>query len=386
MANEFFEHPILNSPYEYPSRHWELDEVGQPTQKIIERRRTAKFITPIPKPKKRKAAGQSGFVFDEGKGLSTEEQQYDPNSIINEVRQTVDAWRSLPNPNQWQVTPETARLLQHSPPRCPLVPMPPSPSRRCGDTGSASGLRNGARWRSSIASRRRLAIGIRRLIEITPSLKRPWRSPRRPFSPALRVKGHIEFPLGLLCGGPLRKVLHLFQFVPLKVKRRGVEMRLIINGGDEPRKPDPALLKAFAGAAPEHRSADLRLVVPVLPLDSECDHCGQARDRYPVASARLSFLLALEIPPTWWPPQDRPRDPRPHPTDEKGEPTVGSAAGTRRTADARDRGRRINRGEAHDQEAGTTLSELEHIPAQSCRWDRVHRSVRGSYYLLLKMI
>ena len=114
MANEFFDHPILNSPYEYPSRHWELDEVGQPTQKIIERRRDAKFITPIPKPKKRKAArAQSGFVFDEGKGLSTKAQQYDPTSIINTVRQTVDVWRSLPNPNQWQVTPETARLLQH---------------------------------------------------------------------------------------------------------------------------------------------------------------------------------------------------------------------------------------------------------------------------------
>jgi type III restriction enzyme len=113
MANEFFEHPILNSPYDYPSRHWELDDVGQPTQKIIDRRRTAKFITPIPKPKKRKVAGQKGFVFDEGKGLSTEQQEYDPNSIVNEVRQSVDAWRSLPNPNQWQVTPETARLLQH---------------------------------------------------------------------------------------------------------------------------------------------------------------------------------------------------------------------------------------------------------------------------------
>jgi site-specific DNA recombinase len=47
---------------------------------------------------------------------------------------------------------------------------------------------------------------------------------------------------------PLTKVLHLFRFVPLKLKRRGVEMRLIINGGDEPRKPDPALLKAFARA------------------------------------------------------------------------------------------------------------------------------------------
>ncbi|MGP0088759.1 MAG: BPTD_3080 family restriction endonuclease [Xanthobacteraceae bacterium] len=113
MSNPFFDHPILNSPYEYPIRHWELDETGQPTQKLIERRRSAKFITPIPKPKKRKAAAQSGFVFDEGKGLSTKQQQYDPTSIINEVRGHVDAWRSLPNPNQWQVTPETGRLIQH---------------------------------------------------------------------------------------------------------------------------------------------------------------------------------------------------------------------------------------------------------------------------------
>jgi hypothetical protein len=52
-------------------------------------------------------------VFDEGAGISTKEQQYDPTSIINEVRSYVEAWRRLPNPNQWQVTPETARLLQH---------------------------------------------------------------------------------------------------------------------------------------------------------------------------------------------------------------------------------------------------------------------------------
>ena len=114
MDNRFFDQPILNSPYEYPRRHWELDEHGQPTQKIVETRRRAEFITPIPKPKKRKgAAAQQEIVFDEGKGLSTKEQQYDPTSIINEVRGHVDAWRALPNPNQWQVTPETARLLQH---------------------------------------------------------------------------------------------------------------------------------------------------------------------------------------------------------------------------------------------------------------------------------
>lgn len=80
MSNPFFDHPILNSPYERPSRHWELDEDGQPTQKTIDKRRPAQFITPIPKPRKRKseAVAQEQFVFDEGKGLSTKAQQYDP--------------------------------------------------------------------------------------------------------------------------------------------------------------------------------------------------------------------------------------------------------------------------------------------------------------------
>jgi len=55
-SNPFFEHPILYSPYEYPTRHWELDDDGQPTQRIIEQRRRAEFITPIPKPRKRKGS------------------------------------------------------------------------------------------------------------------------------------------------------------------------------------------------------------------------------------------------------------------------------------------------------------------------------------------
>lgn len=113
-SNPFFDHPILNSPYDYPQRHWELDATGQPTQRIIEFRRKAEFITPIPKPKKQKPAQkQLSLGIDEGKGLSDENQQYDLTSLINEVREHVDRWRTLPNPNQWQVTPETARLLQH---------------------------------------------------------------------------------------------------------------------------------------------------------------------------------------------------------------------------------------------------------------------------------
>ena len=72
------------------------------------------FITPIPKPRKRKGSPhQQQLVLDEGKGLSTAEQQYDSTSIITALRRQVDQWRSRPNPADWQVTPETARLLQH---------------------------------------------------------------------------------------------------------------------------------------------------------------------------------------------------------------------------------------------------------------------------------
>lgn len=112
--NIFFEKPILNSPYSYPSSHWELDKSGQPTQKILDSRRTVELITPIPQPKKRKVSPQQqALLFEDELGLSSPKQQYDPTPIINELRRTVDAWRNIPNPNDWLVTPETARLLQH---------------------------------------------------------------------------------------------------------------------------------------------------------------------------------------------------------------------------------------------------------------------------------
>jgi len=114
MNDLFFERPILNSPYEYPGRHWELDADGQPTNRILESRRRSELVTPVPKPKKKRAAkGQAAFVLGGADDLSSAEQEYNPTPIINEIRQHVEAWRNLPNPDQWQLTPETTRLLQH---------------------------------------------------------------------------------------------------------------------------------------------------------------------------------------------------------------------------------------------------------------------------------
>ena len=111
LVSRFFERPILNNPYEYPRRHWELDADGQPTHKILDGRRPAEFITPFP------AAQQDGqpqarFRIDEHDELSTDDEHY-LTARINTVRRHVDRWRDIPNPSDWGVTPTTARLLQH---------------------------------------------------------------------------------------------------------------------------------------------------------------------------------------------------------------------------------------------------------------------------------
>ena len=109
MTTQFFDKPILNSPYEMPTRHWRLDESGQPTQTIDAGRRAASFVTPIPKPSKQSAAQQS-LALD---AVSDDSQRYDETGYVNEMRRRVDAWRNIPNPRDWGVTPETARLLRH---------------------------------------------------------------------------------------------------------------------------------------------------------------------------------------------------------------------------------------------------------------------------------
>ena len=109
MDNRFFSNPILNSPYAVPQEHWELDEDGLPTQGVLAGRRPVRFLTPIPKPKKQ-SSKQIALTLHE---LSTEKQQLELGGRIEELRQEISKWRSRSDPKTWQVSPETARLLQH---------------------------------------------------------------------------------------------------------------------------------------------------------------------------------------------------------------------------------------------------------------------------------
>lgn len=107
MSDAFFRSPILNSPYAEPTRHWELDSGGQPTNELVLGRRPSALVSPIPKPRKVRGKVVQPDLLADATG-----QEYNPTEVINGVRSAVESWRRLPE-SQWNVTLSTARLLRH---------------------------------------------------------------------------------------------------------------------------------------------------------------------------------------------------------------------------------------------------------------------------------
>jgi type III restriction enzyme len=96
----FNQNPIINSPFDKPKEHFELDGDGQPTGTKLPGRRESQHIVPVP------AARRRNLQHEMALGDETK------NVLVNEIRTHVDQWRDLP-PGQWGVTPETQRLLLH---------------------------------------------------------------------------------------------------------------------------------------------------------------------------------------------------------------------------------------------------------------------------------
>ncbi|MBF6604366.1 MAG: DEAD/DEAH box helicase family protein [Chloroflexi bacterium] len=95
------EHPVINSPYHEPVRHFATSRDGEISGEIEPRRRLSEFFVPVAKP--RKASPQLAIQF----GAGVRQQ---PNEIVNEIRQSVARWRVQGYPHTTALTRE---LLAH---------------------------------------------------------------------------------------------------------------------------------------------------------------------------------------------------------------------------------------------------------------------------------
>lgn len=101
MSQVVIENPVINSPFEEPTRHFRFSDEGI-TNEIVEGRRSSSYFVPIARP--RKKGGQLAF--------ETEwiEERIQENQLINDIRGRVAQWRRNGYPG---VTPTTARLLAY---------------------------------------------------------------------------------------------------------------------------------------------------------------------------------------------------------------------------------------------------------------------------------
>lgn len=102
---EAIPNPILNSPYEPPSRYLEIGSSG-PTGEVLEGRRPSESFIPIAQSRKRgsEPAIQDELDFD----LTGERREANP--LINALRRDVSLWRQR---SYHGVTPTTRKLLEH---------------------------------------------------------------------------------------------------------------------------------------------------------------------------------------------------------------------------------------------------------------------------------
>ena len=87
MPDVVFENPIINSPFEEPTRHFYFSDTGI-TDKIVEARRLSAYFVPIP-PSKKKKSGKEQLVL----GTEWTKDRQQENKFIN------DAWEYADDPH-----------------------------------------------------------------------------------------------------------------------------------------------------------------------------------------------------------------------------------------------------------------------------------------------
>ncbi|MDR4469658.1 MAG: DEAD/DEAH box helicase family protein [Nitrospira sp.] len=102
MSQVVIENPIINSPFDEPSRHFRFTDEGI-TNEQVEGRRTSSYFVPIAKPKKK---GAKQLQFD----TEWTQDRIEENKLVNDIRRRVGLWRKG---GYVGVTPTTARLIAY---------------------------------------------------------------------------------------------------------------------------------------------------------------------------------------------------------------------------------------------------------------------------------
>jgi type III restriction enzyme len=101
MSQVVIENPIINSPFDEPTRHFRFTDEGI-TNEEVDGRRTSSYFVPIAKPKKKGKQLQ----FD----TEWTQDRIEENKLVNDIRRRVGAWREG---GYVGVTPTTARLIAY---------------------------------------------------------------------------------------------------------------------------------------------------------------------------------------------------------------------------------------------------------------------------------
>jgi type III restriction enzyme len=102
MSQVVIENPIINSPFDEPTRHFRFTDEGI-TDEIVQGRRTSAYFVPIAKPKKK---GTKQLYFD----TEWTQDRLEENRLVNDIRRRVALWRQG---GYVGVTPTTARLIDY---------------------------------------------------------------------------------------------------------------------------------------------------------------------------------------------------------------------------------------------------------------------------------
>jgi type III restriction enzyme len=104
VSQVVIENPIINSPFDEPTRHFRFNDEGITSEEVTGRR-VSHYFVPIARSKKKKGTAKQE-IFD----TEWTQDRIEVNKLVNDIRRRVSIWRKG---GYIGVTPITARLIAY---------------------------------------------------------------------------------------------------------------------------------------------------------------------------------------------------------------------------------------------------------------------------------